>query len=87
MRFAWLEKQSDSNERSERRFVIPFKIVMIVYNVVWWFPIVFVFTNTIIYELGFWSFFAITIIRLCVNLYRNYVLDYERGRYFPLRSS
>ena len=59
---------------------------MIVYNVVWWFPIVFAITNTISYELGFWSFFSITIIRLCANLYRNNVLDYEHGRYFPLRS-
>lgn len=86
MRFKWRVKQLPTRVITKRKFVILLNIVMISYNLIWWIPIVLAFTNTISYGLGFWSFFAITVFRLGANLYRNNVLDFDRARYFPLRS-
>jgi len=86
MRFVWQAKKIKTSVSTERRFVPLLNLVMIAYNVIWWFPLVFAFTHTISYEFGFWSFFAITIFRLTANWYRSNILDFEDGRYFPLRT-
>jgi len=59
---------------------------MVVYNVIWWIPIVLTFTKVIDYHAGFIAFFVVTLIRLVANLLRNNVLKQEQAESFPLRS-
>jgi len=58
----------------------------VAYNLVWWVPIVLPFTKTIDYRTGFLAFTAITVLRLCANLYRNNVLELEQAERFPFRA-
>ncbi|MDP6823264.1 MAG: hypothetical protein QF554_08225 [Dehalococcoidia bacterium] len=86
MRFAWQEKQSNDRLGSERVAGNAFKSIFVIYNIVWWIPIVFAFTPAMSYQAGFVSFLALTVLRLVANLYRNNVLGGERAINFPLRS-
>ena len=58
---------------------------MVLYNLVWWSPLVLPFTCTISYQHGFILFMAITYVRLMANLVRNNVLSLEQAIKFPLR--
>jgi len=83
MRFAWQRKNStdeiSSNQSSTGR------IIYIIYNVVYWLPIVLTVTKVIDYRTGFITFSLILIIRAVANLYRNNTTA-EQGEYFVLRS-
>jgi hypothetical protein len=85
MRFAWPRKNSASYVSVKPSFTN--RLIHIAYNVVWWIPIVLPFTQTIDYRTGFIAFFAVTIIRAGVNLFRNNVLKPEQAENFPLRSA
>ena len=85
MRFAWLRKKSANYVPAKRMFTHPLNLVMMVYNVVWWIPIVLPFTGTIDYRTGFIAFFAITVIRLIANLIRNNILKEKQAETFPFR--
>ncbi len=69
------EKQSSSD-----------RIIYILYNVVYWLPIVLTVTNVIDYRTGFITFSLILIIRAAANLYRNNAPMADEGEYFALRS-
>ena len=84
MRFAWLRKNAAGPESAELSAANRFALV--VYNVVWWLPIVLPITNTIDYGTGFIAFTVITAIRLSANLYRNNVLTLEQAERFPFRT-
>jgi hypothetical protein len=62
------------------------RLIYIVYNVVWWLPLVLALIGTIDYPTAFTAFFAIIIIRAVANLYRNNVLNLEQAESFPLRA-
>ena len=62
------------------------RLIYIAYNVSWWIPVVLPFTNLIEYRTGFFAFFAISLVRAIVNLYRNYFLTLEQAVRFPLRA-
>ncbi|MCA9904884.1 MAG: hypothetical protein KC547_13600, partial [Anaerolineae bacterium] len=61
-------------------------LIRLIYNAVWWLPILLVLTGTIDYGAGFIGFFAVTVVRLIANLYRNNVLSLEQAETFPFRS-
>jgi hypothetical protein len=84
MRFAWLRTNSTRNGSVKESFSN--RLAFIIYNVVWWIPIVLAFTKIIDYRTAFIAFFAFTILRAGVNLYRNNVLDPEQAERFPLRA-
>ena len=84
MRFAWLRKNSTGGDALAPDFAS--RLILTVYNLVWWMPAVFVLTKTIDYRTGFITFALITAIRLAANLYRNNVLTLEQAERFPLRS-
>ena len=84
MRFAWLRENSANHVQSKQSFIN--RLIYIVWNVVWWIPIVLPFTKIIDYRTGFIAFLAITIIRAIANLFRNNILKGEQAEYFPLRA-
>jgi hypothetical protein len=86
MRFALLRKNSTDPVPAKLRFTHPLNLVTVVYNVVWWIPIILTFTKVIDYRAGFIAFFVVTLIRLLANLLRNNVLRPEQAEGFPLRS-
>ena len=59
---------------------------MILYNVIWWLPIVLAFTKVIEYRTGFYCFFIITVFRAFFQTYfRNNILKGEKAEIFPLK--
>ena len=87
MRFAWLrEKAATSPDPATLDRSPLHKVVTIIYNLIWWVPLVLVLTKVIDYRTGSISFAAITLFRAAANLYRNNLLPLERGESFPLRS-
>lgn len=61
------------------------KLTMVLYNLVWWSPLVLPFTDTISYQQGFILFMVITYVRLTANLIRNNFLTLDQAIRFPLR--
>ena len=86
MRFAWLSKDSADLAPVKREFTHPRNLIMVVYNVVWWIPIVLPFAKIIDYRTGSIAFLVVTIVRAVANLIRNNVLTPEQGADFPLRA-
>jgi hypothetical protein len=84
MRFAWLREKSGDSAPVKSSAIN--QLILIVYNLIWWVPIVLGFTKVIDYRTGFISFAAITIFRAMANVVRNNVLRPEQAETFPLRS-
>ena len=84
MRFAWLRKYSED--------YLPVKqsganrLLMAVYNIAWWIPILLPFLQIIDYRTGFIAFTVITFVRFGANLYRNNVLASEQAENYPFRT-
>ena len=83
MRFAWQRKNSADQVSAKQSSTG--RIIYIIYNVVYWLPIVLTVTKVIDYRTGFITFSLILIIRAVANLYRNNTTA-EQGEYFALRS-
>jgi hypothetical protein len=83
MQFAWQMKKLDSYISTKRSFLN--RLIVIVYNVVWWVPMVLPFSKIIDYQMGFILFFLVTFIRATANLYRVNILKLELVENFPLR--
>jgi hypothetical protein len=62
------------------------RLVFIVYNLVYWVPLVLPITKTIEYRTGFMAFAVVIAIRTVLNWYRVNVLAPEQGQRFPLRA-
>jgi len=84
MRFAWERENSPNYVPIEQSFTG--RLIYIVYNVVWWLPLVLALIGTIDYRNAFIPFFVIIIIRAIANLYRNNLLSLEQAESFPLRA-
>ena len=84
MRFAWQRKNSPDKVSTKESTTN--RIIYIIYNVVYWLPIVLTITHVIDYRTGFITFSLILIIRAIANLYRNNVPKADEGEYFALRS-
>ena len=84
MRFAWLQKRNDDHSAGDSGAFN--RIILAVYNLVWWLPIVLTLTETIDPRTGMLSFAAITLIRAVANWYRTNVLPLDEAINFPLRT-
>jgi hypothetical protein len=84
MRFAWLREQSANDVPVQESLTS--KIIMVIYNVVWFVPVVLGLTKVIDYRTATIAMFVVTMLRAVANLYRNNVLKGEQAEYFPLRS-
>ena len=84
MRFAWLRENSANTVPVEQSFTN--RLIFVVYNAVWWLPVVLRILGTIDYGTAFLMFFVLSLIRAVANLYRNNVLTPEQAESFPLRS-
>jgi hypothetical protein len=84
MRFAWQRENSADKAPAKQSFTS--RIIYIVYNFVYWLPIVLTVTGIIDYLTGFIMFSLVLIIRAAANLYRNNVPTADDGEYFALRS-
>jgi len=84
MRFAWLRENSADAAPVEQS--AGNRLIVFVYNLVWWIPIVLPFTSLIDYRTGFIAFLAITGFRAAANIFRNNFLSPEQAEVFPLRS-
>ena len=84
MRFAWQRENSADKDSAKENTTS--RISYIIYNIVYWAPIVLTFTGVIDYRTGFITFSIILIIRAAANLYRNNVPMADEGEYFALRS-
>jgi hypothetical protein len=58
----------------------------VVYNIVWWIPLILAVLGTIEYDTAFVAFFALTLLRAVANFYRNNFLTPEQAEVFVLRS-
>jgi len=84
MRFAWIRESSANTVSVEQSFTN--RLIFVLYNAVWWLPVVLRIFGTIDYGTAFWMFFVFIIIRAVANLYRNNALTPEQAESFPLRS-
>ena len=84
MRFAYLREKEGKDKKIKNGTVS--LLVMIIYNVVWWIPIILSFTKVMDYKTGFIFFFVITVLRAISNLIRNNILKGEYAEKFPLRA-
>ena len=84
MRFAW-QRENSADKVSAKQSSTD-RIIYIIYNIVYWLPIVLTITGVIDYRTGFITFSLILIIRAAANLYRNNVPTADEGEYFALRS-
>ena len=84
MRFAWLREKSGDPAPAQPSAIN--RLIVIVYNLIWWVPIVLGFFKVIDYRTAFITFLLITIFRAIANVVRNNVLTPEQAETFPLRS-
>jgi hypothetical protein len=84
MRFAWLREKSGDPAPAQPGAIN--RLIVIVYNLIWWVPIVLGFTKVIDYRTAFMTFLIITLFRAIANVVRNNVLMPEQAETFPLRS-
>ncbi len=83
MRFVRLWREKTGDDSFKEGWLS--KLTMVLYNVLWWSPLVLPFTGTISYLQGFILFMVITYVRLTANFIRNNVLSLDRAINFPLR--
>jgi hypothetical protein len=84
MRFAWLREKSGDPAPPQPGAAN--RLILILYNLIWWVPIVLGFIKVIDYRTAFITFAAITIFRAMANVVRNNLLTPEQAETFPLRS-
>lgn len=84
MRFAWLRSRQGLDKAPD--LGSGGRVTLVVYNAIWWLPIVFAILGVMSYKDASVSFLAITVFRAAANLYRNNVLSIEAGQRFLLRS-
>jgi hypothetical protein len=84
MRFARLKENSPDDVPVKEGALN--RLVLTIYNVVWWLPLVLTLTKVIDFRAGSVSFLAITLIRAVANVIRVNFLQPEQAQIFPLRS-
>ena len=84
MRFACLRENAANTVSVEQG--VTNRLIFVVYNVIWWLPVILAFFGIIDYATAFWAFFVFTFVRAAANLYRNNALTLEQAESFPLRS-
>ena len=83
MRFAYLREKLGKDKKIENSTLS--LVIMIVYNVIWWAPIILAFTKVIDYKTGFIFFLGLTVFRALANIFRNNILKGDTAEKFPFR--
>lgn len=84
MRFAWEKKNSPDYLSVKQGCTV--RLIRMVYNIIWWIPIVLALFTVIDYGTGFILFTILTLVRLGANLYVNNALTAEQAEAFPFRA-
>jgi len=84
MTLAWQVKKLESH--TPAKLSLSNRIIVVVYNFIWWIPIAFPFLDVVDYRKSAIIFFLVTAARAFTNLYRVNVLKLEQAVNFPLRS-
>jgi len=82
MRFAWLRAEEGRDVPSQTSGE---RLTLVIYNAVWWIPVVLPILGVISPRAGFMAFLAITVVRALVNAYRINVMPVAAGERLPLR--
>lgn len=83
MLLAWQIRKSGNYTPSKQS--LSNRIIIVTYNLVWWFPIALPFFHLTHYRMASIIFFFVTLIRAFINLYRVNFLKLEQAEKFPLR--
>ena len=62
------------------------RTIFILYNLVYWIPMILPFFGVIDYRTGFIAFFIVLVVRLIFNQYRVNFMPPEHAQSFPLRA-
>jgi hypothetical protein len=84
MRFAWLREQAGDPEPAQPGAAN--RLILALYNIIWWVPIVLGFAKVMDYRAAFVAFLVITLFRAFANVVRNNLLTPEQAETFPLRA-
>jgi hypothetical protein len=84
MRFAWLRENSEDTEPAQAGLFS--RAIFVIYNLVWWLPMVLGFTKVIEYRTGLIMLLVITIVRAIANVIRTNFLTLEQAEVFPFRA-
>lgn len=84
-RFAWERNNLKDPNPIKLSGTHPLNIIFVVYNVIYWLPIVLSFTTIIGYRAGFIGFFGIILFRAVANVIRNNLLTLEQAEVYPFR--
>lgn len=83
MRFAWLTEQPGYSPGPKS---LSGTLIFVLYNLVYWAPLVLLLTGDLDYGPAFIVFTVINAVRLVANVYRVNVLAPSQGEFFPLRA-
>ncbi len=84
MWFTWLREQAGNDGPVEQNIIE--RLIFIIYNLVYWLPLVLTITKTIDYRMGIITFAAIIAVRTVLNWYRVNILSLEQAQRFPFRA-
>jgi hypothetical protein len=84
LRFARLKEHSPDDAPLEEGAIS--RLILTIYNIVWWLPLALTLTKVIDFRAGSVSFLAITLFRAAANVVRVNILAPEQAQVFPLRS-
>ena len=84
-RFVWERKKSADPNAVKLPGIHPLNLVFVLYNLVYWIPVILTFTGIIGYRFGTIAFFAVILFRAVANLYRNNFLTLEQAEIYPFR--
>jgi hypothetical protein len=84
LRFARLQESSPDYVRPKETALS--RLILVIYNIVWWMPLVLTLTKVFDYRTGSIAMLAVTLVRAIANLVRNNVLDVDQAQVFPLRA-
>jgi len=75
----------NNSDYSPEKYSFTERFIVVIYNLIWWIPIVFPFAGIVGYKAGSTIFFSVTFARAIINLYRINILKPEQAFHFPLR--
>lgn len=84
-RIIWRRKNFSNPNSVKLSFFHPFKLIHVIYNIIYLMPLIFPLLMIIDYYTGFLAVFVVIIIRSVANLYRNNILTWEQAENFPFR--
>lgn len=83
-RFAWERKKTGGSPRTLGKGH-PYTWILIVYNAVYWIPMLLPWTSLMSYRQGVIGLVILIGVRAAANVYRNNFMTLDRAEIFPLR--